>query len=232
MPPSQKKAEAKKPDPAQCEKQCADNQWVQFLTILVVMAIGFVFGQLTPNLIGDRTDVDMPQIQTQQAANTVQPAPAQQQASGPAWIVRCGDRVEGQPRRKCEMVQSISVRETGQRVAEMALTAGYQMADDGEVMDMIGGLVLIPLGVSTEDGLIIRIDQSQQARQFPIQGCAAQGCQARIAFTREEAGRMAEGETLSLIARNTQGKPVVIPMSLDGFGAAMEEMQRRAFADG
>lgn len=219
------------------KKTTTKHQATQFITVILVLALGFVLGQVSPRLIGSGESGPAPQQQvqqqnqqqTQQSVQRSTPiAPPAQQ--GPAWVVRCGDRVEGQPRRPCEMVQSISMRETGQRVAEMALTAGYTMTDEGEVMDMIGGLALVPLGIATEEGLIIRIDDAPQARQYPIQGCAAQGCQARIAFTREEARRMAHSETLSLITRNTQGQSVVIPMSLEGFGDAMAEMQEKSFA--
>ena len=204
----------------------AGHQVGQLVTLVLAMAVGFILGQISPRLSGE-AGVPAPAPVRQAQTPSV---PAQIQDRGPAWLVRCGDRVEGQPRRPCEMVQSISMRETGQRVAEMALTAGYSMTEQGEAIDMIGGLVLVPLGISTEDGLIIRIDDAPQGRQFPIDGCAAQGCQARIAFTGEEARRMARSKTLSLITRNTQGQSVVIPMSLEGFGEAMAEMQERAFA--
>lgn len=233
--PNQKKTsdDHKKAHPS----PCGASMIVQFTAILLLLAIGFAFGQVTPpfkNLWSDSVVADTamsPSAQQHSAQKTAQPATqVADQSTGPAWLVRCGEKAEGQMRRPCEMVQAITMRETGQRVVEMALTAGYKMQDDGEVLDMIGGVVVVPLGVAVEEGVIIRVDDAEQARKFPIQGCAAQGCQARIAFTLDEAQTMAKGETLSVIARNTEGRPVIIPMRLAGFDAAMDEMQERAFA--
>lgn len=209
---------------------------VKAATIVLTFILGFVLGQMMMPVhpLLSLSDDAMKMAETRPAnqnKNLAKNGSEDGAKNWPKnWIVRCGEKPEGQTRRPCEMVQSITMQDTGQRLVQMALTAGYSVKDDGEVMDMIGGIVMLPLGIQTEQGVVLRIDEAEQARKFPIESCAEQGCQARIAFSREDAQKMAQGQTLSVVLHNEAGKVFVIPMPLSGFGDALQEMQAQSYA--
>jgi len=158
------------------------------------------------------------------AAQKAQIRPAAGQAGQKAWFVRCGSEEEqaaaeeaGTPKRgRCEIFQRLTVQDTGQRLAELAI--GFPGGEDSA-----RGVFVLPLGILLPPGVVMTIDDSQPMR-FDVRYCDQNGCVAHVSLNQQVLGMMRSGNQATLTIKSNQGKDVNIPMPLTGFSKALDEV--------
>ena len=88
-----------------------------------------------------------------------------------------------------------------------------------------GAIIVMPLGVSLEDGLELQVD-SALPRRYGFQYCAETGCFSRIGFTDNELHRMMRGAVMKMTVYSVFGgpTPVELQVSLSGFTDAFNSL--------
>ncbi len=137
------------------------------------------------------------------------------------WIVRCNDGVDGAnkgdtKRGRCEISQSLSQKETNDRVAEINI--GYPDTNENAV-----GVVALPLGVLLQYGGQLQIDDGEPMK-FQFRSCEPAGCFALIALDDELVQAMRRGNTAHVSFMLPNQKIVKLPFSLKGFTKALKEI--------
>lgn len=188
------------------------------IAVLVVLIGGGALWALSSPSESGQTQND--NRQAQQSAR-VQPASGQ---TAQAWFVRCGSEEDqvaaeeaGEPKRgRCEMFQRLSVQETGQRVAELAI--GYpQDADNAR------GVFILPLGILLPPGVTVKIDDNPPLK-FDVRYCDGNGCHAHVTFNERILDMMRGGNVAMITLQSADGQSMQIPMSLNGFSKALGEI--------
>jgi invasion protein IalB len=135
------------------------------------------------------------------------------------WAVRCGEIEDpsGDTAQVCEMLQRVSIQETGQPVMEMAI--GYLPEREQPV-----AVFTLPLGIRLPPGVQLTVDGGEPIR-FPVQICVRQGCRADLVLTPELIESMRNGTEAQIAVIDPRGQPVRLPVSLIGFTAALERIQ-------
>lgn len=135
------------------------------------------------------------------------------------WAVRCGelDDGAGNTAQVCEMLQRVSVEETGQPVMEMAV--GYLPEREQPV-----AVFTLPLGIRLPPGVQLSVDGGEPIR-FPVQLCVRQGCRADLLLSPELLESLRNGTQAQVTVLDPRGQPVNLPVSLIGFTDALERIQ-------
>jgi len=134
------------------------------------------------------------------------------------WLVGCYPATAEQPTR-CEIVQQMSMRDTGQTVFRLAfrLTEG----------DAVEATILAPFGVLLKPGVTLSVDDGQ-----PFVGdfltCLASGCLVRFVVPPDILQALAEGTTLAAAMEVYQGQTFRVQFALAGFGDGVERLRRQA----
>lgn len=124
----------------------------------------------------------------------------------PLWVKRCNEQ---QPPH-CELFQRLSVRETGQRLIEVAI--GFPAgADRAQV-----GLIL-PLGIAVAEGIRLRVDDQDTALSLPVQSCGSDGCMAIAMVDEAFVNDLRLGKILAVDMLDSQGQRIRIQLSLSDF---------------
>lgn len=150
------------------------------------------------------------------------PAFAQQAGSNNgqknAWHYRCGTESRD---RVCEIAQRLSVKKTGRRVVEMAI------APAGEKGQKLRAVLILPLGVSTQAGVTLRIDDRDRTYGANISHCLKDGCYVYMEITDTLLASMKKGREAQLAMRTHQGRKIRVNLSLIGFTRAYEKLMDR-----
>ena len=150
------------------------------------------------------------------------PASAQQTGSDSgkknAWNYRCSDEDRG---RVCEIAQRLSVKKTGQRVVEVAI------ARTGEDKQKLRAVLILPLGVSTQAGVTLRVDDRDRTYRANISHCLKDGCYVYLDVTDSLLEAMKKGREARLAMRTYQGKTIRVNLSLMGFTRAYARLMNR-----
>lgn len=144
---------------------------------------------------------------------------SQTEAPAQAWNVRCAkeeDMKAEEKRGKCEIVQKLTVQETGQRFAEFAIGIP-------EGKEQAQGVMILPLGVLLKSGVEMKVDD-QQAFKFDIRFCQPAGCVAFLNLSEAVLDTFKNGKAAHVEFKAADGKPVKFEMPLNGFGKALEEV--------
>ncbi|WP_255552314.1 invasion associated locus B family protein [Maritimibacter dapengensis] len=88
-----------------------------------------------------------------------------------------------------------------------------------------GSAIIVPLGVSLQDGLTISIDGGA-AKKYGFTSCEPIGCVAQFGFTEAEVAALKAGSsaTISVVPANARDQRVEIPASLSGFTDAFNSL--------
>ena len=91
-----------------------------------------------------------------------------------------------------------------------------------------GVTVVTPLGTLLPQGVVVQIDTGEQ-RQYPFAWCSQVGCFARFGLARPSIDAMKRGNAgkLTLHAVAAPEQPVTLALSLTGFTAAYDALDRR-----
>lgn len=155
-------------------------------------------------------------VSGQEKTAAAKETPAVQRAAEP-WTVRCSsDKPDAG--RECEVYQRLAVAKTGQRVAEFAV--GFPKGkQDGR------GVIVLPLGILLEDGIIMQIDDGQKFK-FKPRYCTNDGCFAFINVSAALIDTLKKGTEVHFGAKALNGKEIKIKMSLKGLSKTLEQATR------
>ncbi|QFU08557.1 Invasion associated locus B (IalB) protein [Rhodobacteraceae bacterium THAF1] len=133
------------------------------------------------------------------------------------WEQRCVRRPEGAD--PCQIYQLLRDAD-GNAVAEMSvfpLPAGQPA--------VAGSTIITPLETLLTKNITISVDGSQ-ARRYPFEFCAAQGCLSRIGFSQGEIDQFKRGAAgrLTIFPAAAPETPINLTISLSGFTAAFESV--------
>lgn len=139
------------------------------------------------------------------------------------WTTRCIRTDQGKD--PCELYQLMKDGQ-GNSVAEMTLIP----LKNGEIA--AGATLIAPLETDLIQGLGLGIDNAQP-RAYPFSFCAPVGCISRMGFTAAELAALKRGNTAKVSLRpfgaNSE-EPIQLQLSLSGFTAAFDELQKYADA--
>lgn len=129
------------------------------------------------------------------------------------WFTQCevppADADPAAPRR-CLAFQNLVSGE--QSLLQFVVSKPPEQADPAAVL-------LMPLGISLEPGVIIRIDGGPPST-LPIQRCIPVGCRTQFPLNDTSLQTLLQGREATVSYYDSNLDPVVLPISLDGFAAA------------
>ena len=150
---------------------------------------------------------------------TAEPKPESTETPGAAgnpWVVNCssGQSVSAL---QCQISQNLTESKSGKRV----LTVTIRRQAQGEQLAM---LLALPHGLFLPAGASYQIDSGQKTT-LAIQTSDQNGAYAAAPLTPELVAALKAGTKLNIGMESVTRKPVVIPVSLTGFTAAVETRQ-------
>jgi len=133
------------------------------------------------------------------------------------WEKRCqkDEKTGKEDPKLCEIFKLIRVQESKGRVAEFAIGKNDK-AKDGTY----SGVVVLPLGILLEEGILFKIDENKPV-MFKPRFCAQVGCVSYISLDEALIKTMKDGKKISFVFRSSNGQKVNIDMVLSGFGKAL-----------
>lgn len=137
----------------------------------------------------------------------------QNQVSG-NWTVRCVSR-EGAP--PCDMFQIVSDKNSHQPLMIFSIGhAGRQ--------EQYGLQIRVPLGVLISGGAVIRIDNKAEIKELKFTRCTSTGCLIEARLDPAKLQPFRQGGRGFLAVLDGRGKPLLFPISLNGFTGAIDSM--------
>ena len=158
-----------------------------------------------------------PDANAQDTANAKQSPAANMDT---AWAVRCNDEDSlkaDNKRGKCEIYQRQDMKDSGQRVIELAI--GYP-EDQKEAR----GIFILPMGILLEPGVKLTIDDGKPLA-FQVRYCLPNGCYAYVSLNDDLLKHLSNGTQASVEIVRANGEPLKIPMPLKGFTKALGQVQ-------
>jgi invasion protein IalB len=133
-----------------------------------------------------------------------------------AWQVSCRTP-PGAKEEKCALVQSVTAEDR----PNVGLTVVFYKAV-GEDKKLLR--VVVPLGVLLPTGLGLKID-NQDVGNAPFLKCGKRGCIAEVVLQDEVIEKMKNGTNAMFIIFDTPEAGIGIPISLQGFGDALDNLK-------
>jgi invasion protein IalB len=133
----------------------------------------------------------------------------------PNWVVTCEPGTNA-TKTTCQMTQVLFVAETGQPLVSAIIRP---QTEDRRM----GMLLSLPHGLYFPPGLSIAIDRGK-ATNVAIQTSDQNGAYAAMPLTDDLITAMKLGKSLNIAMRFADGRDVVAPLTLSGFGAALEKL--------
>jgi invasion protein IalB len=143
-----------------------------------------------------------------------QPAPGQAAPPQPTWAMNCGNTQQGLD---CRAVQSMFVRNTGQRL----LSVVVHVPPDTKKPVL---LMQLPLGVYLPAGATLQIGKSE-AKSVAFKSCDQFGCIAEYPITEAEISAISKGSDLTITMQNLRKEPVTVTVPSLGFAAAYAKVK-------
>lgn len=131
------------------------------------------------------------------------------------WVVNCSSGSTG-TELQCQVSQNLTEAKTGQRV--LTVTVRRQQSTAGFAM-----LLALPHGLFLPSGASYQVDGGKKAT-VAIQTSDQNGAYAAVPLSAELVKTMRSGTTLNIGMESVTRKPVTIPVSLKGFGAAIDKL--------
>ncbi len=131
-----------------------------------------------------------------------------------SWTLRCSIAADGKP--DCMMFQNLVQKTGGQPVLQF----GVGMAPPDGLPTV---LVSLPLGISLPPGITIQIDSGTPAT-FHVERCEPDGCRAGMKLRDATVQQLSQGRQLHITFYDGGRKPLKVPLSLEGFGAAFKAL--------
>ncbi len=140
------------------------------------------------------------------------------------WTKRCQkDAKTGKEMKNfCEIAKRIQVKGAGTRIAEMAI--GFPLNKEGKKSKAARGVIILPLGILLESGVVMKIDDNKPA-SFKPRFCTKDGCVAYINLNEKILGTMKNGNKLNLAFRTSKGQEIKVVMELKGFTKGIKSIR-------
>jgi len=141
------------------------------------------------------------------------------------WTVRCFHTQDNKD--PCELYQLLT-DEKGNPVSEFSMVP---LPPGGQAV--AGATIVTPLETLLPQDVTISIDGSG-AKRYGFMLCNPVGCFARIGLTQQDLDGYKKGAkgTMTIVAASAPNAPITLPISLKGFTAAYEEVQKNNTANG
>ena len=197
----------------------------------IAATVATLLSAAAPSFAAGTTDAAaQPAAAAPAAAAPASPAPAAAPAAATtppqvpdavkAWAKFCDPEPNGH--RVC-IVRKLSFNGTS-LIAALAFRI-----DSGKGVPVVVN-VSVPTGVLLRPGVKWRIDK-QKAVTLPYAICTPQNCQSQQQVTPTVLNQLRKGTTLTLTATDAANKPIVVNVSLSGFGAAYDLKNAPTYAD-
>ncbi|RNJ44289.1 invasion associated locus B family protein [Mesorhizobium erdmanii] len=161
-------------------------------------------------------------VLAEDAAKESQSKQSQPKEAGPKpadanpWAVNCSSGSTANEL-QCQVSQNLTEAKTGQRV--LTVTVRRDNANGSFAM-----LLALPHGLFLPSGVSYQIDSGKKVT-VAIQTSDQNGAYAAVPVAPELAKAMKSGTTLNIGMESVTRKPVTIPVSLKGFGAAVAKLE-------
>ncbi|MEN3930365.1 invasion associated locus B family protein [Microvirga sp. W0021] len=132
-----------------------------------------------------------------------------------AWKVKC-DTPPGSASERCIVVQNV----VDDQSPDITLVVSIYKTADGKSQMM---RVVAPLGVLLPSGLGLRIDETDIGRVGFVR-CFTSGCAAEVRIEDGLLDQLKNGKTAMFIVFKTPEQGVGVPIVLDGFSAAYDNL--------
>lgn len=136
-----------------------------------------------------------------------------------SWLTRC-DKDEAGNNTHCEMYSRLNLQNTKKRVAEFAI--GYP--DNGDT-SVARGIIVLPLGIFLQDDVVVFVDE-KAIFHAKVNYCLESGCYSMITLPNQIISKMKKGNEAALKFKATNGKYIMVKMSLAGFTKTLEELTK------
>ena len=133
------------------------------------------------------------------------------------WSISCEQVEGGEPAEQCFIVQQRILKEGGGTV--LMIHAGYP----GSGEELFAQFTL-PLGILLPLGMELQIDELD-VKRFPIQTCGPNGCKTMVKMDESLLGALKTGAEAKITFYDIARTPVTIPISLNGFTAALRALR-------
>jgi len=132
------------------------------------------------------------------------------------WQVVCKDPPPGSKHSVCALVQSVTAEDKN----NIGLTVYFQKFSNGTRVLR----VFAPLGVLLPPGLGLKID-NKDVGHAPFLRCHSFACYAQVVVDDALVERLKTGKTAIFIIFQTEEAGIGIPISLKGFGDALDDLK-------
>jgi len=133
-----------------------------------------------------------------------------------AWSLDC-DGENGADGTGCQVSQSVSVRETGQRIVMIVIQKDAEF--NGTHM-----LLALPHRIYLPSGVDLSVD-ANRARRVAFETCDERACYAAAQIDEAFIAELRSGTELEVVFHNLANKPVTVPKPLTGFAAMYDQLQ-------
>lgn len=135
------------------------------------------------------------------------------------WSIQCARAAEGND--PCQMYQLLRDG-NGTSVADISifpLPAGAKA--------IAGATIMTPLETLLTQNVVLKLD-AQEPKVYPYSFCAPMGCISRVGLTQGDLDAFKKGNkvTMQIVPMATPTKPVELTISLKGFTAAYEAVEK------
>lgn len=138
------------------------------------------------------------------------------------WVVQCTKQADVPP---CEIAQAATSKGTGEQVMRIAFA--YRGSGERYAVQ-----IRLPLGVRLSQQPLLRLDGNADLEGYGYTRCDAGGCYIERLLGTPEITRLRAAKTGVLAVLGSDGKPMVLPLSFNGFAEALDAsaLQNTAWA--
>lgn len=133
------------------------------------------------------------------------------------WTMRCVTR-EGLP--PCEIVQAVRHKENEKAALEFSLA--YAGRDTRYAVQLV-----LPLGVFVQGEALIRLDEKTDLHGYAFTRCEPSGCYIDRLVSRADLDPLFAAAKGVVAVRQSNGQPLIVPLSFNGFADAAKSMADR-----
>ncbi len=136
------------------------------------------------------------------------------------WAVRCEQRDDA-PKETCILFQRIAL-DSGQTLLSVTI-AFLDNSDDA------AAVFRLPLGILVPAGAVVEVDNTDRIK-LVIERCDQRGCWALLQLDEKTVKLFKKGHEARVEFKDTNGKTIAVPLSLNGFTAGFNEVTKKTRA--
>ena len=139
------------------------------------------------------------------------------------WKQRCNTPKAGEKAAEkiCEIFQRLEIKENHMLVAELAV--GF-LHDKTMEKGAAHGAIILPLGISLESDIGMKVDEGKPV-VFKPRFCTAAGCFSFVTLSKDLLDTMKKGKAITFTFKTAEGQNVNLIMHIGGFEKALKENQ-------